>query len=280
MRFKTQSREGIAMSDRRCIFITGGASGIGRATARLFAERGWFVAIADVNVQGMEDTLGLLDGGFKYMHRLDVRDRAAWDEALQAAFTAAGQRIDVVMNNAGIGTGGSLSELAPEEIDRCLDINLKGVLYGAQAAYPYLQKTAPGSALINIASAAGIAGSAGMSVYCATKFGVRAVSESLDAEWAEDQIKVASICPSFIETPLLDGTGNRNSNEPIRERVRAAGLEITPVEEVAKAVWEAVHGEKLDYFVGKTSKRMAFAKRWMPGKVRKQLRSSLRPLGQ
>ena len=268
------------MSERRSIFITGGASGIGRAIARHFGERGWFVGIADVNVEGMEDTLGLIEGGFKYMHRLDVRDRAAWDEALAAFHTAAGSRIDVVVNNAGIGTGGSLHELDPEEIDRCLDINLKGVLYGAQAAYPYLQKTAPGSALINIASAAGIAGSAGMSVYCATKFGVRAVSESLDAEWAPDNIKVASICPSFIETPLLDGTGNRKSNEQIRDRVRAAGLEITPVEEVAKAVWEAVHGTKLDYFVGKTSKQMAFAKRWMPGKVRKQLRNSLRPLGQ
>jgi NAD(P)-dependent dehydrogenase (short-subunit alcohol dehydrogenase family) len=268
------------MVERRSIFITGGASGIGRAIARHFGERGWFVGIADVNVEGMEDTLGLIEGGFKYMHRLDVRDRAAWDEALAAFNTAAGSRIDVVVNNAGIGTGGSLSELDPEEIDRCLDINLKGVLYGAQAAYPFLKASAPGSALINIASAAGIAGSAGMSVYCATKFGVRAVSESLDAEWAPDSIKVASICPSFIETPLLNGTGNRKSNEQIRERVKAAGLEITPVEEVAKAVWEAVHGDKLDYFVGKTSKRMAFAKRWMPGKVRKQLRNSLRPLGQ
>jgi NAD(P)-dependent dehydrogenase (short-subunit alcohol dehydrogenase family) len=268
------------MAERRSIFITGGASGIGRAIARHFGERGWFIGIADVNVEGMEDTLGLIEGGFKYMHRLDVRDRAAWDEALAAFNTAAGSRIDVVVNNAGIGTGGSLAELDPEEIDRCLDINLKGVLYGAQAAYPYLQKTAPGAALINIASAAGIAGSAGMSVYCATKFGVRAVSESLDAEWAPDQITVASICPSFIDTPLLNGTGNRKSNEQIRDRVRAAGLEITPVEEVAKAVWDAVHGDKLDYFVGKTSKRMAFAKRWMPGRVRKQLKNSLRPLGQ
>ena len=118
-----------------------------------------------------------------------------------------------------------------------------------------------------------------MSVYCATKFGVRAVTESLDAEWAPDGITVASVCPSFIETPLLDGTGNRKSNEQIRDRVRAAGLEITPVEEVAKAVWDAVHGDKLDYFVGKTAKKTAFAKRWLPGKLRKQLRSSTGPLG-
>lgn len=265
---------------QRSIFITGGGSGIGRATARHFAARGWFVGVGDINEAGMAETLALISGEAKWAGRLDVRDRAAWDKVLAEFAAAAGGRIDVLLNNAGVGTGGSLAELDPDEIDRCLDINLKGVLYGAQAAYPYLKASAPGSALINLASAAGIAGSAGMSVYCATKFGVRAVSESLDAEWAEDKIKVASVCPGFIDTPLLNGTGNRKANEPIRERVKAAGLEITPVERVAEAVWEAVHGDKLDYFVGATARRMAFAKRWMPARLRKQLRSSVRPLGQ
>lgn len=263
------------MSDqRRSIFITGGASGIGRAVARHFGDRGWFVCIADVNAAGMQDTLGMIEGGFKYSHILDVRDRAAWDVALEAAATAAGGRIDVMVNNAGIGTGGPLAELSKDEIDACLDINLRGVLYGAQAVYPYLKKTAPGSALVNIASAAGITGGSGMSVYSATKFGVRGIAESLDAEWAPDGIKVSSICPSFIETPLLDGTGNRNTNEDIRTRVKAAGLEITPVEEVAQTVWNAVHGDDLHYLVGKTARQLNFAKRWMPGKVRKQQRSA------
>jgi NAD(P)-dependent dehydrogenase (short-subunit alcohol dehydrogenase family) len=264
---------------RRNIFITGGASGIGRAVARHFAERGWFVSIADIDEAGMQDTLGLIEGGFKYSHKLDVRDRAAWDVALESAATAAGSRIDVVVNNAGIGTGGPLAELDTEEIDRCLDINLRGVLYGAQAAYPHLKKTAPGSALVNIASAAGLTGGSGMSVYSATKFGVRGIAESLDAEWAPDGIKVSSICPSFIETPLLEGTGHRGSNENIRTRVLNAGLEITPVEEVAQAVWDAVHGDGLHYLVGKTAKRLNFAKRWMPGSVRKQQRASAGILG-
>lgn len=267
------------MGQQRSIFITGGGSGIGRAAALHSAAKGWFVGVADISDAGMAETLGLIAGEAKWSGRLDVRDRAGWDTALAGFAAAAGGRIDALVNNAGIGTGGSLSELDPEEIDRCLDINLKGVLYGAQAAYPYLKASAPGSAMVNIASAAGIAGSAGMSVYCATKFGVRAVSESLDAEWAADRITVASVCPAFIETPLLNGTGNRRSNEQIRDRVRAAGLEITPVERVAEAIWDAVHGDKLDYFVGATSKRMAFAKRWMPGKVRKQLRGSSGPLG-
>ncbi|WP_299191501.1 SDR family oxidoreductase [uncultured Erythrobacter sp.] len=270
---------GSGAQPRRHIFITGGASGIGRAVARYFGERNWFVTVADVNVQGMEDTLGLIGGGFKYSHQLDVRDRKAWDVALEAAATAAGGRIDVMFNNAGIGTGGALAELEVEEIDRCLDINLRGVLYGAQAVYPYLQKTAPGSALINTASAAGITGGTGMSVYSATKFAVRGIAESLDAEWAPEGIKVASICPSFIETPLLDGTGHRGSNEQIRDRVQDAGLEITPVEEVAETVWQAVHGEDVHYLVGKTAKRINFAKRWMPGRVRKQQRDSAGLLG-
>ncbi|MCK0129034.1 SDR family oxidoreductase [Erythrobacter sp. F6033] len=268
-----------ATEPRRSIFITGGASGIGRATARYFGERGWFVGIADINEAGMEDTLGLISGGFTYMHKLDVRDRAAWDTALEAFSTAAGGRIDAMVNNAGIGTGGPLAELETEEIDRCLDINLRGVLYGAQAVYPYLQKTAPGSALVNIASAAGISGGTGMSVYSATKFAVRGIAESLDAEWAPEGIKSCSICPSFIETPLLDGTGNRKSNEDVRSRVQASGLEITPVEEVAETIWKAVHGDDLHYLVGKTAKKLNFAKRWMPGKVRKQNREGAALLG-
>ncbi len=263
----------------RSIFITGGASGIGRATAIFFAERGWFVGVADVNSPGMEETKGLLPEGRCSTHMLDVRDRAAWNQALEAFAKAASGKIDCVVNNAGIGTGGPLNELDVDEIDRCLDINIKGVLYGAQAAYPYLKAAAPDSVLVNIASAAGIAGGTGMSVYSATKFAVRGIAESLDAEWAPDQIKCCSICPSFIETPLLDGTGNRHSNEPVRDRVKAAGLEITPVEEVAATIWHAVHGDELHYLVGKTAKQLNFAKRWMPGKIRKQQRAASGLLG-
>ena len=262
------------MAQQRSIFITGGASGIGRAVALHFSARGWFVGVADVNEAGMAETLSLIDGDAKFAHRLDVRDRAAWDEVLAAFAAAAGGRIDAMINNAGIGTGGALAELSKDELDACLDINLRGVLYGAQAAYPYLKASAPGSALVNIASAAGLNGGSGMSVYSATKFGVRGIAESLDAEWAPDGIKVSSICPSFIDTPLLDGTGNRNANEDIRTRVKAAGLEITPVGQVAEAVWNAVHGDDLHYLVGKTARQLAFAKRWMPGKLRKQQRAA------
>jgi NAD(P)-dependent dehydrogenase (short-subunit alcohol dehydrogenase family) len=267
------------VSTRKAIFITGGASGIGRAIALYFGQRDWFVGLGDVDTFGMEATMDMIGHGFVFQHKFDVRDRAAWDEALESFATATGGRIDVLANNAGIPLGGALEENSVEEIERCLDINLKGVLFGAQAAYPHLKKTAPGSCLLNTASAAGVYGTPGASVYSATKFGVRAITESLDGEWAEDGIKVRSIMPSFIDTPLLDHNPNAKSNEDIRSRVTEAGLEITPVEEVAKAAWDAVHGEKLHTLVGKSAKQLAFGARWMPGRVRKQTRGSARPLG-
>ncbi len=267
------------MTTRKAIFITGGGSGIGRAIATYFGARGWFVGLGDIDQAGMEETDQMLPGGFSYLHKFDVRDREAWDHALDMFSTATGGRIDVVANNAGIPLGGALIDNSPEEITRCIDINLKGVLFGAQAAYAHLKKTAPGSCLLNTASAAGIYGTPGASVYSATKFGVRAITESLDAEWAEDGINVRSIMPGFIDTPLLEHAPNAQSNEAIRQRVIDAGMEISPVEDVARAAWEAVHGDRLHIQVGKTAKQMAFAARWMPGRLRKMGRSSARPLG-
>ncbi len=267
------------MAQRKAIFITGGGSGIGRAVAQKFAANGWFVGLADISTSGMKETAALLPAGSSSQHKLDVRDRAAWDGALAAFAKAAGGKIDVVFNNAGVPLGGALIENKVEEIERCLDINLKGVLFGAQASYAWLKASAPGSCLLNTASAAGIYGTPGASVYSATKFGVRAITESLDGEWAEDGIKVCDLMPAFIDTPLLDHTANQGTNEDIRGRVQSAGLEITAVTEVAEAAWAAVHGNQLHNRVGKTAHRLAFASRWMPGRLRKQIRNSDRPLG-
>jgi NAD(P)-dependent dehydrogenase (short-subunit alcohol dehydrogenase family) len=267
------------MTARKTIFITGGASGIGRAVAVRFGAAGWFVGLADINESGMRETAALLPAGASSIHRLDVRDRAAWDDALAACAAVSGGRIEVVFNNAGIPIGGQLIDLSTAEIDRTLDINLRGVIYGAQAAHKWLKASAPGSCLLNTASAAGIYGSPGASVYAATKFGVRALTESLDGEWFADRIKVADLMPGFIDTPLLDINPNMATNQPIRDRVQESGLEITAVADVAEAAWNAVHGDKLHNLVGKTATSVAFAARWMPGRLRKRMRTSFRPLG-
>lgn len=257
---------------RKAIFITGGASGIGRATAQLFASRGWLVGIADVDTAGMQVTASMLPAGCASVHRLDVREREQWTAALDAFVQASGGRLDLLFNNAGIGSGGRWDTLDPEEADRVIDINFRGVVNGIYAALPHLRAT-PGSAIVNTGSASGFYGSAGLAVYSATKFAVRALTEALDIELAEDGITVRSIMPGFIDTPLLN-RAVPGSNETSRDRVIASGLEFTPVEEVAQAVWDAVQGPSVHVPVGKTARQLAFAMRWMPGRLRKRLRAA------
>lgn len=260
------------MTQRKAIFITGGGSGIGRAIARLFAQRDWFVGVGDIDATGLAETVELLATGYAYQHRFDVTDRAAWDETLRTFSIAAGGRIDVLVNNAGVPLGGPLAEITREEIDRVLDVNLRGVIYGAQAAYPYLKATAPGSCLLNMASAAGLYGVPNQSVYGATKAGVRSLTETLDGEWFEDGIKVRSLMPSFIDTPLLDKAPNTNRSGTIRDAVLAAGLDIATPEEVAEAAWGAIHGNVLHTPVGKSAVQMRFAVKWMPAALRNRAR--------
>ncbi len=257
------------MANQKAIFISGGASGIGKATALHFAAQGWFVGLADVDEAGLAATAALLPIGKVSTHIMDVRDRAAWETALVDFWAVSGGRLDVMFNNAGIARGGAFGDVAHEDHDLLIDINFKGIVYGAEAALPWLKKT-PGSCLLNTCSAAGIYGAPGLATYAATKFAVRGLSEGLEAEWGPFGIKVRNLMPSFIDTPLLDVT-TAGTNRSAREGVQNAGLEFTPVEQVAQAAWDAVHGDKLHVPVGKTAKNLAFMARWAPGRLRKRI---------
>lgn len=258
----------------KAIFITGGGSGIGRAVARRFAAEGWCVGLADIDAVGLAATAALLPEGQSSSHRLDVRDRAAWNTTL-AEFAAFAGQIDAVFNNAGVAHAGPLALGSQGEIDELIDVNFRGVAYGAQAAYPWLKASAPGSCLLNTASAAGIYGTGGLAIYSATKFAVRGLTEALDGEWAADGIKVRSLMPGFIDTPLLHGPASRASTVSKRDAVVAAGLEFTPIEQVAAAAWTAVHGDAVHTPVGKTARQMTLAARWAPGFLRKRARELL-----
>jgi NAD(P)-dependent dehydrogenase (short-subunit alcohol dehydrogenase family) len=232
------------------------------------AVRGWRVGLADVNAAGLAETVALC-GTAASTHVMDVCDRDAWVAALDT-FTAAAGRLDVLFNNAGVPMGGAFEAAGFDEIDRTVAINFIGVLNGARIGHAYLTRT-PGSCLLNTASASAIYGSAGLAVYSATKFAVRALTEALDGEWHAQGIRVRALVPGFIDTPLLDGPPV-GSNRSIREAVIGAGLELTGADVVAQAAWDAVHGDRVLTYVGPTARRLAFAARWMPGRLRKRMR--------
>jgi len=263
--------EGEQMTDgRKTIFITGGGSGIGRAVAQYFAARGWLVGIADVNRLGVDETAALLPAGQSTTHVMDVRDRDQWAAALTEFAKVSGGRLDVLFNNAGIGTGGHFPDIDPADADRLIAVNFGGVVNGVYAALP-LMKATPGAVILNTGSASGYYGMAGLAVYSATKHAVRALTEALDVEFARYGIKVRDLMPGFIDTPLLDQT-SADSNAPVRDTIANAGLEISPVAVVAAAAWNAVHGDRVHTPVGPTAKRMAFLGRWMPSLIAKSSR--------
>jgi NAD(P)-dependent dehydrogenase (short-subunit alcohol dehydrogenase family) len=251
------------------IFITGGASGLGREVARYFAAKGWFVGIADVNEAGMQETAQLLPAGMSSVHTLDVTDRAQWRTAIADFTKHTAGHMTVLFNNAGIGTGGNIQDMTDEEIDKMIAVNLTGVISGTRAAFDALKAT-PNACVLYTSSAAGIYGSAGLSVYSATKFAVRGLAEAHDIEWRDVGIKSRSLMPGFIDTNIISGI-QAGSNMTGKERLQSIGLEVSPVSIIGPAAWAAVHGDKVHTTVNKTAKDLAFAARWFPGRLRKQM---------
>lgn len=253
----------------KSIFITGGASGLGREVARYFAAKGWFVGIADVNEAGMAETAAMLPAGQSSIHKLDVTDRTQWKAAIADFAKHTGGHMTVLFNNAGIGTGGPIQDMTDEDIDRMIAINLTGVISGTRAAFDLLKNT-PNACVLYTSSAAGIYGSAGLSVYSATKFAVRGLAEAHDIEWRALGIKSRSLMPGFIDTNII-GNINPGSNMTGKEMLQSAGIEVSPVEIIGQAAWDAIHGNKVHTTVNKMAKQLAFAARWFPNRLRKNL---------
>ncbi len=260
--------------EQKAIFVTGAGSGIGRATAQLFAERGWFVGLFDVNQQGLEETAALLPQGQRLSMAFDVRDRAGWARAVEAFGQATSRHMHVLFNNAGVGRGGLIEDMSDEDVDLVLDVNLGGVINGVRAALPLLRET-PGARIVNTASVAGVLGAPRMSIYCATKFAVRGLTEALDVEFSRYGLRVTSLMPWFIDTAILDNVGAGNTNRRIRDSLVESKTPIYPVRMAAERAWDAAHGGEIHYMVGKEAERARFAARFFPGIMRNRMKKTL-----
>jgi len=261
-------------NEQKSIFVTGAGSGIGRATAQLFAERGWFVGLFDVNADGLAETAAMLPEGQRISMAFDVRDRAGWARAVETFGQATNRHMHVLFNNAGVGRGGWIEEMAPEDIDLVLDVNLKGVINGVNAALPLLRET-PGARIVNTASVAGIFGAPRMAVYVATKFGVRGLTEALDVEFSRYGVRVTSLMPWFIDTAILENVAGQQTNRSLKDQLIENKTPIYPVRMAAERAWDAAHGDELHYMVGKEAERARFAARFFPGMMRKRLKEMM-----
>jgi len=180
--------------------VTGSGSGIGEACARAFARHGARVIVSDVRADAGRSVAGDIGEQATFID-LDVRDIAAWDAA-RAEIMRKFDGLDVLVNNAGTGTGGGIERETPEDHRRVLDVNVTGVWSGIRQMLPAFAARGGGS-IINISSIDGLVGVEGLSTYVASKFAVTGLTRSLALELGVRNIRVNSIHPGIIETPMV-----------------------------------------------------------------------------
>jgi NAD(P)-dependent dehydrogenase (short-subunit alcohol dehydrogenase family) len=194
-------------NERRVALVTGGASGIGRATVERLAADGMTVVVADIQDEaGEQAAAAVRDAGGDAVYRhLDVSDEASWADVVAATLRDQG-RIDVLVNNAGIGDTAPLEDTPLETYDRVVAITQTSVFLGMKAAADALKASGSG-AVVNVSSIFGIAGGFGVSpAYTAAKGAVRNLTKNVALLWAQQGVRVNSVHPGFIETPILGET--------------------------------------------------------------------------
>ena len=226
------------MKERKCILITGAASGIGRSTALLFAEKGWFVGLFDVDTAGLAE-LAQQIGEDSCCHRqMDVSEPDEVEQSMTVFREHTGGRMDVLFNNAGIFRVGSFESLALEDHVNTFRINTIGVASCIYSAFDMLQQT-PDARIISMCSSSAVYGAPEAAIYSASKFAVRGLTEALNIEFEKHDIIVSDIMVGLVQTPMIEKASMPAELKNVR-------IKVTP-EQVAETVWKAVHGNRVHW---------------------------------
>ncbi len=249
------------VNEQQVAIITGCASGIGREVARILVEKGWMVLATDINEAGLKayaQTQNWPDERV-LLRKLDVRDQSQWQEIIKLAVDQ-WQQIDVVLNIAGVLEGHYFYEVNSAEIERHLDINVKGVIYGSQAATEFMLRQRFGH-IVNIASIAGLLPTKGLSLYVASKFAVRGFSLSIAQELRPFGIQVTTVCPDVVQTPMVTSQLDRPQSSLLFYQTKM----LIP-EHVAEVITgKVLQNKPLEVFIPWTSGLTAKFGTLMPG---------------
>ena len=249
----------------KTILITGAARGIGLATARHFAARGWRVGLYDVNRDGIaalleEDAFRDAIAGF-----CDVTDAASVDAMLSDFTGQTGGQLHVMVNNAGVLSAGEFADMPVDACNSMIDINVRGLTLVARLAFPHLKAT-DDSCLVNLCSVSSVHGIPTLAVYSASKFYVNGFTQALALEWQKHGIHVTCVKPPLVNTQMGHTvTGGLDSRMTID----------TEPEDVADAIQKAIEGSRTGNFIGGSSRLWSLLDRWLPERARHGLTSYL-----
>jgi NAD(P)-dependent dehydrogenase (short-subunit alcohol dehydrogenase family) len=252
-------------------FVTGAGSGIGRALSLELARRGARVTVTDVNGEAAASVAREAGNGAVAV-TLDVRDEAAVRAAIEETATRGG-RLDLLVNNAGIGVSGEAHEIPLSHWNRVLDINVRGVLHGVAAGYPIMVRQRHGH-ILNVASLAGLGPAPLFTPYAMSKHAVVGLSTSLRIEAAAYGVRVHALCPAAVETPILDSMNPADLPAipwapNTRRLLEAFAGPPYPVDALAREALDAVARNDGVIVLPARARRLWQLGRWFPGLVEK-----------